>query len=322
MNPIQIRRRDRLHIPDTAALRLGCPSCGCKLGDFPPLQNHSFRCPQCGFEVAYREGYWDACVDTSYPRDFARQWILWESGRLGDPNLVYGTEPDTVFESLLRFMSLTREDLRSMRILEVGYGHGRLLRELQQYSNSAFGIDLLRPLKSAGLQPGSTIFGNLFAVPFRPRQFNLVIARGVVQCTPDPRAALKCLAEQLAPDGILCIAGMYEKGHNASLIFRKLLPMSWRYPEWLRLSLAGGLGLMRSLLECLRERSFSVTSLRRHCAGYKLDMFDFISPRWSSKHSATEVLEWFAAAGLSGRRVFPGVFIGVMQQPTQRTQAA
>jgi SAM-dependent methyltransferase len=277
----------------------------------------SFVCRGCGFEVEWRRDYWDACVDRTYPRDFARQWVLWESGRLGDPNLVYGTEPRSIFESLLRFMSLSEADLRSMRILEVGYGHGRLLRQLQECSDTVFGIDLVRPLKSAGLRPGSAIFGNLFAIPFSPGQFDLVISRGVIQCTPDPGEALRCLAEQVKPDGILCVAGMYETGYRASLAVRKMLPNSWRYPEWLRLGLSSGLSFVRSSLEVLRTRSFSLSAFRRHHAHFKLDFFDVISPRWSSQHSAAEVLEWFTAAGLSAHKAFPGVYVGTKttQQP-------
>jgi SAM-dependent methyltransferase len=297
--------------PAASVTRFRCPSCKAELGDFPPRTMRSFVCRGCGFEVEWRRDYWDACVDRTYPRDFARQWVLWESGRLGDPNLVYGTDPRSIFQSLLRFMSVSEEELRGRRILEVGYGHGRLLQQLQKCSDTAFGIDLVRPLKSAALRPGSAIFGNLFAIPFSPGQFDVVISRGVIQCTPNPGEALRCIAEQVAPDGILCIAGMYETGHKGSLRVRKLLPMSWRYPEWLRLRLASGLSLVRSLLEVLRTRSLSLSALRRHQAHFKLDIFDVISPRWSSQHSAEEVLEWFTAAGLSAHKAFPGVYVGI-----------
>lgn len=81
--------------------------------------------------------YWDACADKSYPRDFARQWVLWEEGRLGDPTLVYGEDPEYYFREFLTHTSLQPEQLASKRVLEVGFGHGRLLHQIQEWCPSA-----------------------------------------------------------------------------------------------------------------------------------------------------------------------------------------
>src|ERR1700683_4849523 len=145
----------------STAVKLQCPSCGGELGDMPATPQDSIVCAHCQYTISWADGCWDACVDKSYPRSFARQWFLWEEGKLGDPNLVYGNDPKEYFQELLETTSLTKEDLHSMKILEVGCGHGRTLQQLQQWCPNAFGLDLAKPPRSAKLRAGASIFGNL-----------------------------------------------------------------------------------------------------------------------------------------------------------------
>ncbi len=291
-------------------LHLKCPSCGFELGDLPGLGNTSIHCPQCQYEISWDGTCWDACVDKTYPRDFARQWVLWEAGKLGDPKLVYGNDPKKYFEALLRNVSLTEEDLASKKILEIGFGHGRTLQQLQKYSPTAYGIDLSKPLPSAGLRPGSAVFGNLFNIPFVPHQFNLVICRGVIHCTPDPQKAFDCVAEQVADGGILFLGGLYEPG-KGNLMLRSVFPRVWSYPEPVRLGLASLCSVFRAAVECVRTKSVRFSDFRTHYKHYKLDMFDVISPRWTSVHEETEVIGWFKARGFLARKVGYGNYVGV-----------
>ena len=98
----------------SAPLQMKCPSCGSELGNFPTLENASVKCPKCDYSIFWDGTCWDACVDKSYPRSFARQWVLWEEGKLGDPNLVYGNDPKEYFRELLETTSLTEEDLKTV----------------------------------------------------------------------------------------------------------------------------------------------------------------------------------------------------------------
>jgi hypothetical protein len=89
-----------------APVKIKCPSCGSALGHFPAPPRDSIRCLQCGYGIVWNGDCWDACVDKSYPRDFARQWVLWEAGKLGDPNLVYGHDPKDYFRDMLKHTCL------------------------------------------------------------------------------------------------------------------------------------------------------------------------------------------------------------------------
>lgn len=269
------------------------------------------ECPQCAYKMTWAGDCWDACVDQTYPRSFARQWVLWEEGKLGDPNLIYGNDPKRYFRELMTASSLSEEDLKSMRILEIGFGHGRLLRQLQEHSPAAYGIDLARPLKSAQLRRGSAVFGNLLNMPFMPGQFDLVVCRGVLHHTPDPQNSFACVAEQVAENGKLYLGGHYEPAMKLSFLLRNIFPWSWRYPESLRLGLASFLSLVRSSLEAFRTRAFGAGEFRRSYKHYKLNMFDILAPRWASVHPCEEVTAWFTSQGMQVQRLGPGEYVGV-----------
>jgi SAM-dependent methyltransferase len=306
---------------NSAPLQMKCPSCGSGLGDFPSLDNPSVKCPKCEYSIFWDGTCWDACVDKSYPRSFARQWVLWEEGKLGDPNLVYGNDPKEYFQELLETTSLTKEDLHSMKILEVGCGHGRTLQQLQQWCPNAFGLDLAKPPRSAKLRAGASIFGNLLNMPFAPGQFDLVICRGVIHHTPDPGQSFACLAAQVVDGGKLYLGGHYEPGIKGSLMLRNVLPASWLYPEPVLLGLASIFSVFRSAMESVKNRTMSLKDFKRSYAHYKLDIFDVMTPRWSSLHGEAEVTGWFNAQGFQVKRLAPGEYIGVKGNGARSTRS-
>jgi len=298
--------------PNAESLKMRCPSCGFAIGDVlisTPQAHSSIACRGCSFEMVCDEDGWNACVDKDHPKEFSRQWLLWESGKLGDPNLVYGVPPEKALRQVLEQINLTPDRLKSMRILEIGFGHGTLLRELQKWSPSAYGLDLVRPLPSSGLRARSTIFGSLFRIPFMPGQFDLVICRGVIHHTDNAAQAFARIAEQVTDGGIFYLT-LYEPGIKGSLLLRNLLPWSWRYPESVRLGISSVLGVFRATLECLRAREIGLKAFARYHGNAKLGIFDVISPRWTSLHPSEEVTAWFTAHGYSVQRLGPGHYVG------------
>jgi SAM-dependent methyltransferase len=290
-----------------------CPSCGSALGDVAlssPTAGSSIACSICGFVIAYEEDGWDACLDRNHVLDFSRQWRLWEQGKLGDPTLVYGARPEDSLDELLACTRLTADDLHSMRILEIGFGNGALLGQLQKCSPDAYGIDLVKALESAALRPGSTVYGSLFEIPFMPGQFDLVICHGVIHHTENAARAFACIAEQVAEDGTFSLT-LYEPGIKGALHLRRLLPWSWRYPEPVLLGISSLLGLPRAALDCVRAGH--LRDFAGHFGNARLSIFDVISPRWTSRHRPEEVTGWFATHGLAVRRLGPGHYVGRKQ---------
>lgn len=302
-------------------LNLRCPSCGSGMGDFPAPLDASIPCPHCDYRIDWIGDCWDACIDKSYRRDFARQWVLWEAGKLGDPKLVYGSDPKRFYHELLEQCDLTEEQLKSMRTLEVGFGHGRTLHQVQQVCPMAFGLDLAKPLKSAQLRPGSAIFGNLFNIPFQPKQFDLVVCRGVAHVTPDAHKAFDCLADQVKPGGGLFFAGLYEPGRGR-LLLRSVFPNVWNYPEWLRLKISGFCGFFRAGLECLREMNFSAKNFQYQYQRYKIDIFDTLAPQWTVTLTENDVIPWFEARGFTARKVDYGGYFGIKSAVPENDSSA
>lgn len=290
--------------------KMRCPSCGQPGDEFLSIQSSPIRCAVCGYAITWDGACWDACVDKSFPRDFARQWVLWEAGKLGDPNLVYGNDPKHYFSTLLNYVSMTEEELAVKKILEIGYGHGRTLQEVQKRSRAAYGIDLARPPRSSRLREGSAIFGNLLNIPFVPGQFDLVICRGVLHHMPEPRKAFECIVDQVAKGGTLYLGGLYEQG-KGSLMLRKILPGSWNYPEPLQLGFASIFGAARSVLEGVQTGAVRFADLKKFYKHYKLDAFDIMTPRWTNLVSQKEAEDWFASRGFTARKVGYGDYVAV-----------
>jgi SAM-dependent methyltransferase len=288
-------------------IRLRCPRC---YADLPSVRDIAeVPCQSCGF-LMVREGVaWDARIDRNYPLDFSRQWALWESGRFGQKRLVYSKTEEEGFADLLAVLGLQPADLKTLKIVEVGYGHGRLLKSLQQWCDTAYGLDLVQPLPSACLRVGSVFCGSLFHAPFAAGQFDVVICQGVIQSTPDARAAFYSIADLVAPDGMLYLY-IYEDRAPKSLLLRRVFPWSWCLPEGIRVALSRCLAVMRSLHLLAKQRTCKMEWFREHYDNYTLGFFDILSPRWVSFHKPEDVLSWFKSKGFVAHRLSPCNYIG------------
>ncbi len=294
------------------SLQVRCPSCLRSFSELPCSWGKSVRlnCSHCGYTMTGEAAFCDARLDKDNHNDYSRLWALWETGKLGDPGLVYGVSPQDAFYQVLNIFQLSEDDLKKMKILEIGYGHGTLLREIQKYSTTAYGIDVVMPLSSSSFRPGTIIRGDLFHIPFSPGQFDLVICKGVIQLTPWPGRAFDCISEQVAQKGKLFLTVSEKEAKKRSRVLRKLLPWSWRYPEKLRLAIAGMLSVPRAMLEAVRNKKFDLKTFNQYRGNAKLGIFDVISPRSTSRHSIEEIMSWFAANGFEARRIGECHYVG------------
>ncbi len=295
--------------------KLQCPVCRISFG---VSLSKGIKLPQtvcrvCGFRVVPMDGTYDGRVSKNHPLDFSVQWILWDKGKLGDSRFTYGQLPTQAFDLLLQALNLNAEILKQFTLLEVGYGNGRLLQEIQKHCSAAFGIDLCLPAASSSLKPNTIIQGDLFAIPFEPGQFDIVICKGTIQHTPRPKQAFRCVADQVGPNGLLYIS-TYEKNMKKSLMLRTILPWTWRYPVFVRLLISRILGMARALLHAVRAGDISLKTITKmYRTSYKLAVFDVISPRWSHTLAPDQVVSWFDECGFRARRVGQGIYVGRKQ---------
>ncbi len=107
-----------------------------------------------------------------------------------------------------------------------------------------------------------------------------------------------------------------------SFLLRNTFPHSWSYPEPVLLALASLLSVVRSSMEAARTKNFSATQFRRSYRHFKLNMFDMLTPRWSSVHPESEVTSWFSSQGFTARRLGPGEYVGVKSPALQARDGA
>src|SRR6185312_1731943 len=86
--------------------------------------------------------------------------------------------------------------------------------------------------------------------------------------------------------------------------------------------MASALSVFRAALEVFQSKKFDFKSFRRAYAHYKLDIFDVITPRWSSLHAEDEVRSWFSLQGFQVKRLAPGQYVGIKTGEARMPQTA
>ena len=215
---------------------------------------------------------------------------------------------------------LARESLDGKIILDAGCGMGRYLRIAGQSSAKLIvGVDLSRAVVAAReltreLPNVSVIRGDLLRLPFAPGTFDQIYSLGVIDHTPDPRAAFLSLARLLKPGGRIAIWVYPRQRAVVEWIMDAQRAISTRMPLGLleplcRISAPIG-GLKRRLMGS-RRRIFQRLGVAAHLATIGVSMhpdpevrvcdtLDWYAPKYLSRHTAEEVAGWFAEAGLSG----------------------
>jgi ubiquinone/menaquinone biosynthesis C-methylase UbiE len=201
-------------------------------------------------------------------------------------------------------------DLRGRTLLEAGCGHGEVVLALAGTGVEVFAIDMssavdsLRDrLAAAGASEAvHLVQGNVHALPFRERAFDLVHSAGVLHHTPDTREGFRIVSRRVKPGG-RCYIEVYsaEKknplAHGLVTALRGLTvhlphpllhglcfaaaPLLWAFSR--AYNAAAGLDVyrVRSLREC------------------ELSLFDGFSPRYAHHHRTEEVEGWFAEQGFT-----------------------
>ncbi len=213
---------------------------------------------------------------------------------------------------------LAPEDLDGKLVLDAGCGMGRYLRIAgESTARLIVGVDLSRAVVAAReltreFPRVSVVQGDLLRPPFAPGTFDLIYSLGVLDHTPDPRAAFLSLARLLKPGGRIAIwvypreRPIVEGIMNAQRAISTRIPLGVLEPLC-RISAPIG-GLKRRLMGS-RHWIIQRLGVAAHLATIGVSMhpdpevrvcdtLDWYAPRYLSRHSAEEVAGWFAEAGL------------------------
>lgn len=241
-----------------------------------------------------------------------------------------------------RFFAQSQWEPRDMAgrwTLDVGCGAGRFAEVALATGARLVAVDYSSAVDACRQNVGpdprfDVVQADVYHLPFRPQSFDFVYCFGVLQHTPDVRAAFASLVPQLAPGGHVAV-DLYP--HLAlNMLWPKywLRPLTRRIPaerllRWVvrmvdllwPLSLALGRvpGVGRRLRHALPVANYegilplSPAQLKEWAV---LDTFDMLAPAYDQPQTAATLREWFEAASLDeidvGRR---GLVVGRGTRP-------
>ncbi|MDB5353530.1 MAG: methyltransferase family protein [Planctomycetota bacterium] len=208
--------------------------------------------------------------------------------------------------------------LAGARVLDGGCGMGRYLRVAAEAAMAhVVGMDLSGAVHAARDltrdRPNvSTVRGDLLRPPFQLGSFDHVYSLGVLDHTPDPRAAFLALARLLKPGGRIVIWVYPRERRALEAIMNMHRAVSSRLPLGVLMTLSRMMapvgGWKRRMMHS-RSRivARAGVALNLMTIGVSMhpdpevrvcDTLDWYAPKYLSRHSFEEVSGWFAQAGL------------------------
>src|SRR5438094_4720811 len=253
-------------------------------------------------------------ADVRYADSFGEQWNRYRRVQL-----------DSVTGKPLsrrRFFAGTGwpERLDGERVLEVGCGAGRFTEVLVSTGAEVVAVDASAAVEACRETVGdlaTIVQADLFDLPFAEASFDRVFCYGVLQHTPDPRAAFLTIVRYAKPGGWIA-ADVYKRPdyvdrRAAKRLWRPLttrLPRSWLrravewyVPKWLpvdtRLARVPKVGrFLTAVVPCWNYTGLLPLSPEELRSWAVLDTFDALATRYDKPQTLEAAREWCDSAGL------------------------
>lgn len=223
------------------------------------------------------------------------------------------------------------KDLGEQRVLEVGSGSGRFTREALKTGALLVSFDYSNAVEANYAQNGASdrlllVQASVYEAPFRREYFNKAFCFGVLQHTPDPKAAFMKMVQQVRPGGRVA-SDVYLKNIAKWLLGTKYWVRPFtrnRDPERLYARLKKYVDVMWPLAKVVRRipRIGPALNWRLLIADYSrdlpdasdeqlrewahLDTFDMLSPQYDKPQTLREFRAWHHEAGLKDIEVVHG----------------
>jgi ubiquinone/menaquinone biosynthesis C-methylase UbiE len=252
--------------------------------------------------------------DVRYADSFGEQWNRYRRVQLDS---VTGKPL-----SRARFFAGTGwpERLGGERVLEVGCGAGRFTEVLVSTGAEVVAVDATSAVEACRETVGdraTVVQADLFDLPFPEASFDRVFCFGVLQHTPDPRAAFLTIVRYAKAGGWIA-ADVYKRAAyvdrwSAKRLWRPLttrLPrrwlrriVEWYVPKWLpvdtQLARVPKVGrFLTAVVPCWNYTGLLPLDDEELRAWAILDTYDALSPRYDFPQTVAAVREWCDAAGL------------------------
>jgi SAM-dependent methyltransferase len=212
---------------------------------------------------------------------------------------------------------LSEENLNRTLVLDAGCGMGRYLRVAAEAGARVVGIDLSWAVRAARETTGDRpplglIRGDLLRPPLREGTFDHIYSLGVLDHTPDPKAAFLALARLLKPGGRIVVWVYRRERPVLEWVMDAQRAASTRMPLPLLMALSrvsapiGGVKrrLMASRWVPVARLGVALNVLTIGVSMHPdpevrvCDTLDWYAPKYMSRHTYEEVAGWFEEAGL------------------------
>lgn len=227
---------------------------------------------------------WDEHFDT----DSARTW---------------GYTVEERFEQFLLECQVSREELKSMRVLDAGCGNGALTDRIAEECKDIVGLDYSSGVHHAQKHRKSDnslfIQGDLLDPPIADESFDLVFSIGVLHHTPSTRKAFDQVSKLVKPGGKFYF-WLYRRPEN---FFGRLIKVPiYDTMRWVTSRLPAK--MQDFIVHSYARLVHSVHSLRKGGAPvplreYVVSAYDDLSCRWRYYHHPVEVARWLHEAGFA-----------------------
>lgn len=225
--------------------------------------------------------------------------------------------PDEDRVTFFNRTGLKPEDLAGATVLDAGCGMGRYLRVAGEAGARVIGLDLSMATRAArdltaDLTNLLILRGDLLRPPIAPGSLDHIYSIGVLDHTPDPRAAFLALTKLLKPGGRIAIwiyrkeRPLLERIIDVHRAISTRLPLGMLLPLCRLMAPIGGLK-RTMLLNKNRVVAKLGVALNVMTIGVSMhpdpevrvcDTLDWYAPRYMSRHTVEEVAGWFFEAGL------------------------
>jgi SAM-dependent methyltransferase len=225
--------------------------------------------------------------------------------------------PEEDRATFLNRTGLRTEDLIGARVLDAGCGMGRYLRVAAEGAADVVGVDLSQAVQAAraltsGLRNVHLVRGDLLRAPLLHGCFDHIYSLGVLDHTPNPRAAFLTLARLLKPGGRIAIWVYPRERPALEAVICVHRAISTRLPlpvlVWASHALAPIGAVKRRLMASPRGWVNRLgVALNVLTIGVSMhpdpevrvcDTLDWYAPLYLSRHTLQEVRSWFQDAGL------------------------
>ncbi len=309
---------------------LVCPGCGAdlKISSVSErrganLKSAQLSCAGCSACYPVLRGIPRFVSSENYATGFGLEWTLHAKTQYDSYTGVPVSED--------RFFSETEwdRDLSGEVILEVGSGSGRFTEPAA--STGAFVVSLEYShaveanYQSNGHRENVLIVqADLYQMPFRANFFDRLFCFGVLQHTPDVKAAFLSLSPVLKPGGEL-VVDLYKKTIFTTLLHTKYYMrtltkrmdpnrlyrltkkwVDWMWPFCTQIRKIPRIGSSISWRLFVPDYSALGVPEERLKEWAYLDVFDMLAPRYDSPQTRSTLRRWFEEAGLEAVRVRDG----------------